>query len=577
MGDHAKGQNMFAPSMTLERRADVRDVWTNSLNRVSDTRMGTKNAFPAAEMPPLPLATTAGQGTDVTVEHGKRRSLTPGTYGLVTLEHHSKLELAPGKYIFVSVRMEEESEWAGEHGPVDAQMVQGLWMGRHAKIGPHFDDAKAKDFTIEVAGSDPTTVQGTTRLTPTTVLSIGKEARIHALLAAPHGTVWMAEDAEVKGAIAAFDIVVGARTHAELESGFAVSAPGRQGSQQLHGYYGLHPDPSVAPLMGAVPADTAIEIAIGLPVRNPKGLKTFIKAASDPTSSTYRKYLTQAQFYATYGATNSDYQALDNWAKQSSGFTVGTTYPNNLLLSVTGTAAQIEKALYVNLVYRLRKDGSKFVTVDREPSLDLAVPILEINGLDDFVLPHSSVNINGTGVQGCSGGSNNPQATNDCYAAADIRNAYLGVGSSCSILNGTGQVIGIIDYATFDPTDIAGYDNAQIPPINPNVTVVATQGGLSFTQGNSALEATLDVEMVQAMAPNATILFFQGNPGITGHMDDTLHAMATSNPPLNVASSSLATGGSNNSQQALAEMAAQEFLFSPHPAITATLGTPTAI
>ena len=309
-------------------------------------------------------------------------------------------------------------------------------------------------------------------------------------------------------------------------------------------------------------------------MRNPKGLKTFINQVSDPTSLTYRKYLTQAQFYATYGATGSDYAALQNWAQKSSGFTVDATYPNNLLLSVTGTAAQIEKALYVNLVYRQRKDGSKFVTVDREPSLDLAVTILEINGLDDFVLPRSSVNINGTGIQGCSRGSNNPQAANNCYAAADIRNAYLGVGSSCSTLNGSGQVIGVMEFSLMNISDVQSHDALQTPPIPPisNESLVATQGGLF--DPNGVLEATLDVEMVQAMAPNATILFFQGNPGITSHMDDTMYAMATSNPPLNVASSSLLTGGSNNMQQALAKWRRREFPFSPHPAITARRGPP---
>src|ERR1035441_8338843 len=59
------------------------------------------------------------------------------------------------------------------------------------------------------------------------------------------------------------------------------------------------------------------------------------------------------------------------------------------------------------------------------------------------------------------------------------------------------------------------------------------------------------------MAPNARILLFQGSSGLTGHLDDILNAMATSNPPLTVASCSLGFGRSDNSQQALDEMAAQ--------------------
>lgn len=63
------------------------------------------------------------------------------------------------------------------------------------------------------------------------------------------------------------------------------------------------------------------------------------------------------------------------------------------------------------------------------------------------------------------------------------------------------------------------------------------------------------------MAPGATILFFQGSTGITGHLDDILHAMATSNPPLTVASCSLGFLASGGAQQALDEMAAQGVSF----------------
>ncbi|MGA8191835.1 MAG: protease pro-enzyme activation domain-containing protein, partial [Acetobacteraceae bacterium] len=148
------------------------------------------------------------------------------------------------------------------------------------------------------------------------------------------------------------------------------------------------------------------------------------RAGSDPKSPQFRRYLTQNQFYATFGATDADYQALRSWA-EANGFVIRATYPNKLLLSVTGTAAQIERALYTNLVFRKRQDGSNFVAVDREPSLDLNVPILHISGFTDYMLPHSLA-VNGTGGGGTS------------YRAADLRDAYLGVGSNCQNLDGSG-------------------------------------------------------------------------------------------------------------------------------------------
>jgi subtilase family serine protease len=313
------------------------------------------------------------------------------------------------------------------------------------------------------------------------------------LLAAPHGTLALADDVRATGAFAAFDVAVGAHARIEFQNGFPTDAPGQHGSQQLSGYFAIEPDPNVAPIAGPVPADAKVALSIGLSVKDPAGLKTFIKQVSDPKSPNFRKHLTQSQFNATYGASSSDYQNLRTWA-QNAGFTITGTYPNNLLLAIIGTAAQVERALYINLDYRLRPwDGSKFVAPDRDPSLDLSVPILHITGLGDYV-PPSHLAANGTG----SGGT---------YRAADLRNAYLGVGSTCQSLDGTGQVVGIVGFDIYNQSDITGYEGLQLPvagqPPLPatDVTIVAVEGG--NPAAGSRQEAALDVELVHAMAPNA--------------------------------------------------------------------------
>lgn len=564
--EHAKCGEAYSPSVSMENDAEMGKIWTNSLQRVKDTEIGPEGNFPAALMPALPLASATGTGEDIHVEEHKSRSIGPGTYGAVVVEDHGTLRLTAGTYTFTSIRMGGDTKIVGERGSVETRagvanaeatginirIVNYLQMGEEAKIEPGWDDAKAKDFTIAVAGSDPMSIVDPaygppkTRLTPTTVVSMDHKSKIHGLLAAPHGTVWMAEHSGVKGAVAAFDIVLAEDVEVEFESGFSAASAGQPGSQALHGYFAVEPS---APLAGPVPADTKVALAFGLPVKDPAGLHTFLKQVSDPKSPNYRKHITQAQFYSTYGASASDYQALQNWAN-SNGFTLTGTYPNHLLLSIIGSAAQIEQALYVNLAYRLRPDGTTFVTPDRDPSLDLTVPILQITGLGDYAPPRH-LTVNGTG--GCP----NPSGCGGSYRATDLRNAYLGVGSSCQQFDGTGQVIGIVDFAVFQNSDISKYFSLQTPKLNPASfpSIVAVEGG--NPAANSALEATLDVELAQAMAPNAQILLFQGSSGLTGHLDDILHAMATSNPPLTVVSCSLIFGRSDNSQQAMDEMAAQ--------------------
>jgi len=555
---HATCHDAFAPSIALDIYSEVHDVWTDRLTRAQDIGIGAEYAFPT-DMPPLPLALAMGRGNDITITRHQHQSLPPGVYGTITLLYESELWLAAGTYTVAAVKMDEKSRLLGDPGGVVLRIVETLWMDRGATIGPHHQDTPARDFSIVVAGTDnfdnredddEKEIVSEQQTACQQVVVIGEEAHVHALLAAPHGTVVLKEHVRVKGAIAGFDIIACGDVHAEWQNGFPVSVKGQQGSQQLNGYVGV-PGKYVGPLVGPVPADTLIPLAIGLPVRNPAGLTTFNSQVSDPKSPMFRQFLTQAQFKATYGATDADYSALQDWASNTGGFTIAATYSNNLLLTVQATAAEIEMALYVNLLFRQRSDGSQYVAVDRNPSLDLTVPVLEINGLNDSVLPKHA---NATGTNGAN------------FRAADLRNAYLGVGSTFQSLNGAGQVVGIVDFATFGSNDVASYALAQLPvsgqsaiPAAPNVTVVATEGG--NPAANSAIAATGDVELVFAMAPNVTILFFQGSTGITGHLDDILHAMATSVMPLTVASCSLGFEYSDNANQALGQMAANGVSF----------------
>ena len=201
------------------------------------------------------------------------------------------------------------------------------------------------------------------------VVVIGEEADIHALLAAPHGTVLIRNGACVKGAVAGFDIDVCENVHAEFQSGFPINPQGQQGSQQLTWLFRCPRSERCA--AGWTPSRTTPSSHwLRLVVRDAAGLTAFIASVSDPKNASFRKFLTQTEFNTTYGATDSDYAALKDWATNIAGFAMVATYSNNLLLSVSATAALIEQAMYVNLVYRKRQDGSSFVTVDRNPSLE---------------------------------------------------------------------------------------------------------------------------------------------------------------------------------------------------------------
>jgi hypothetical protein len=546
---HARCRSLFSPSTSLEKYSEVRDVWTNALDRAQDIGIGAQHKFPS-EMPALPLANASGAGPDIMLRRFEQNSLGPGRYGALRMLYESELWLAAGVYIFSSIEMDERARLLALPGGVMVRVSGRLWTDSEARIMLQRDEAEAARFVILVAGSDETANESDKSQTapPRAAVVLGVRAHLHALLAAPHGTTCINFGARIKGAVAAFDIVAENEVHAEFQSGFPVNPAGEEGSQELSGYF----NSPARPLVGPVPQNTPISLAIGLPVQNPSGLSGQIAQVSDPRNANFRQFITQAEFKATFGATDADYASVTSWATDN-GFTTVATYSNNLLLSVQATAAIVEQAFFVNLVFRQRTDGSMYVSVDRDPSLNLSVPILEVSGLNDYYPVRNLTNPTGTG----NGGS---------LRAADLRNAYIGVGNPLQALDGFGQVVGIVDSTTFAASDISGYASLQAPvqgqnsPMPaPNVTIVATEGG--HPGADALAEADLDVAMVYAMAPGAQILFFQGSTGITGHLDDILHAMATSATPLTIASCSLAFGYSANSDQALGQMAVNGVTF----------------
>jgi subtilase family serine protease len=96
---------------------------------------------------------------------------------------------------------------------------------------------------------------------------------------------------------------------------------------------------------GHLDANRELKLAIGLPLRDKKGLTNLLQRIYDPASPDYHHYLTAAQFAERFGPTEQDYQAVTAFAV-ASGLKVTATHPNRALLDVTGSVANIEKAFH---------------------------------------------------------------------------------------------------------------------------------------------------------------------------------------------------------------------------------------
>ena len=294
------------------------------------------------------------------------------------------------------------------------------------------------------------------------------------------------------------------------------------GRQQLHDQ--LLPAMSSAPLAGDVSPATELHLAMSLPLRNEEKLDKLLKDIYNPASPEYQHFLTPEEFTEKYGPTPTDYQAVVDFAK-SNGLTVTAVYANRLLVNVSGAVSDIQKAFHTTLRNRKRADDSIFYAPDREPSLDLDVPVLHVSGLDNYVLPHPTVRAVPLDQPESGRANPRPAAGSDStglYGGPDFRTAYV----PGTTLTGAGQCVGLYQADGFYLSDIVSYENHFKLP-NVPVQPMPLDGLNGTPSGNpgTALEVPLDIEMAIAMAPGLSrVVVYEGK-----YADTILTAMAS--PP----------------------------------------------
>jgi subtilase family serine protease len=263
-----------------------------------------------------------------------------------------------------------------------------------------------------------------------------------------------------------------------------------------------------ARLVGQLPATQHLSLAISLPLRNENGLDDLLQQIYDPQSSNYRHYLSVQEFTERFGPAPADYAALRQFA-QANGLAVVEAAANRRVLDVEGSVASIESAFQVKMgLYQHPTENRTFYSPDREPSLNLGVPVLHISGLDNFTLPHAKNKL-------ASAKPGAPQPTGSGpggqYVASDMRAAYYGSGS----LTGTGQSVGLFEYAGYNIADVQTYfknlNQSFTVPVN-GVSLNGVPLKCQYPQCDDS-EQVIDIEMAVGMAPGLTqvLVYVGGN------------------------------------------------------------------
>jgi hypothetical protein len=137
--------------------------------------------------------------------------------------------------------------------------------------------------------------------------------------------------------------------------------------------------------------DEPVTLTFALRRDDPAGFDRYLKGVQDPNSSSYRRFLTQAQITARYGPSRAAYKAVRDYLKRS-GFGGIKRSANRLTLTATASRATVNQVLGVSISdYQL--GDSRFRANAFDPVLPIAIAphVLAVGGLSTLSRPHPAI------------------------------------------------------------------------------------------------------------------------------------------------------------------------------------------
>jgi subtilase family serine protease len=288
-------------------------------------------------------------------------------------------------------------------------------------------------------------------------------------------------------------------------------------------------DPAISQsqLVQAAPAEQPLNISVGLQMRNPDEFDSLLSAMYDPASPTYRQYLTPDQFTQDFAPTDDQVQQVESYI-QDQGMTVTSVTPDNLLLDVQSTVGQAQQAFSVRInTYRSGRQtyyaNSSSIRVPRR----IRSLVTTIAGLDSYIKLHSNYQQASLASKTAPAGYT-PKDVSTAYDISPLQSAgFLGDKQTIALFEMDGYLTSdITNYMQyFNPASLATtLSSVAANPLSASAAVSNLTNVMvdnyNGAAGTGAEEVSLDIEMVDAIAPHANILVYEG-PNTTQGINDT--------------------------------------------------------
>ncbi|MGA7317691.1 MAG: protease pro-enzyme activation domain-containing protein, partial [Silvibacterium sp.] len=252
-------------------------------------------------------------------------------------------------------------------------------------------------------------------------------------------------------------------------------------------------------------------------------LSQFLSHAQKPGSASYRHWMTPASYGATYGISDHDLTAVQQWL-EANGLKVEQVSSARNAILFSGTAGSLASAFHTS-IHSYIVDQQRHFANAADPEIPTAlVPVISaVSPMNDFHAKPMHVLSTPARYDAASGrlrpalSVTNSIGGYDLFVTpADASIIYDTPNQSFNpaatqTLDGTGVTIGILGYSALVMADVQNFRTAFLPAgAASNLPQQILDGGLNpgVLDGNDAVESLLDVEIAGGLAPGAGINYY---------------------------------------------------------------------
>jgi pseudomonalisin len=241
----------------------------------------------------------------------------------------------------------------------------------------------------------------------------------------------------------------------------------------------------------AAPSNTVLHIGVALAEPHAAAENAYAQALYDPSSSSYHRFLTPAQFAADYGVAPAQVKAVRSWLA-SGGLKVTEAALAGNWIQATGTVGQIDALMDVTTGQYVSK-GVRFLANEGAPTVPGGVAtVVGLNTLQKFSAPRTVVGQPSvpSGLGCLPSCEYTPQ---DMWSLYDQPTSDEGQGVTMGVI-GEGQTADVI-------SNLRLFESAMNLPKVP--MTVKDVGAGPFTDDSGQVEWDLDTQASTGMAPQA--------------------------------------------------------------------------